>query len=118
MRGHQHLVTMRRAGRIPRDVWVDTVAQTCDPYRDWPRWSESAHVLVEPDDSVGRLDLRCLVGLTTWVTGQDQERVRAVADACVKAGAGRVMTAVVDCSGVYPETVSMTDTEGVCVWPQ
>lgn len=104
MRGHEPIVAMRRNGLMPAMVWIDTEPCALKAWAGWPSVDAShAHVWVEAGDSIKRTDLRFVVGLTVQVQGEDAQRVADVQDACVKAGAKRVLTY---CNG------AMTDTEG------
>ena len=123
MRGHEPLLAMRRIGRVPGSVALSLYAST--PWRTWaqseptefrgfPDAQSTAHVLVEPDDPIGRLDLRFLVGLTAWVDGPDLMRVQQLHAACIEAGAKRVLSTVQqpDSRGTL-RTVAMFDTAGI-----
>lgn len=124
MRGHQPLVAMRQAGAVPRSVWFSFDG---DWWRSWPaaigtawkRFPEgagSAEVLIEPGDSIPRLDLRFAVGLRCWVQGNDAQRVHQLHQALQDAGADRVLSVVMqpDAKGVE-RTVEMLDTAGILV---
>ncbi len=123
MRGHEPLLAMRRSGAVPQSVWLDL--DPSDAWRNWPQmlgvqWREhpnavgSAHVQIDADDSIARLDLRFLVGLTVWGQGTDAHRVEMLHRACAEAGAKRVLSSV-----MQPDTrgqlrcVAMLDTAGV-----
>lgn len=112
MKGHQQLIDMRLRGRLPLSLYigVDEV---------WPRWFTSdwttetchgsgvhAHVLVEPEDLIDRLDLRFVVGMTVQVSGDEDARVKAVGMRCLEEGASRVVTfvgeEVNDSEGAWP----------------
>lgn len=92
MRGHESLLALRRRGKRPPLVWVLATGRH-DELRRWLRnyHHEGAHLEIEPGEDVGRLDLRCLVGLVVDVTGTDAVRVGEVARACAAAGAERVI---------------------------
>lgn len=115
MRGHVPVIAMRQAGAVPRSVWF---AFDGDGWRWWPEsiardGGVAAEVLVEPDDSPARLDLRFAVGLLCHVQGADERRVRQLHDALVEAGAARVVSTVmaVDERGVE-RTTAVLDTLG------
>lgn len=114
MRGHQQLVEMRRAGARPDIVFVETDPAMFAATEDWHVESPSrAQVRIEPADSVHRLDLRFLVGLPVWVNGTDSARVFAVAEACERHQAGRVIASVSN----ETEVVEMADSQGDIAWP-
>lgn len=76
-RGSQHLIAMRLAGETPRNVWL-TYGDFREPGRngdrskpvvftDWAKWdisSDSPNLLIRPEDSIERIDLRCIAGLS------------------------------------------------------
>lgn len=122
MRGHEPLIAMRRAGVTPQSVWFDLDGG--DAWKTWSagmatRWKRfpdavgNAEILVEAGDSIPRLDLRFVVGLQAWVGGSDERRVRQLHEACVEAGASRVLSTVFrrDEKGM-PRTALMLDTAG------
>lgn len=92
MRGHKALVAMRLKGRKPAMVWFDADYPKLPMADDWQEdRPDHAHLQIDRHENVETLDLRCLVGLTVFVDGQDVRRVVAVRDACIKAGAERVI---------------------------
>lgn len=118
MRGHEALQAMRRRGKVPAIVFVATDRDATEHYRNWPADTpDMASILVERSEAAHRLDLRCLVGLTVCVSGCDEDRVGAVALACERAKALRVIavTSIQDGEGVAITTV--TDTSGVLTCP-
>lgn len=95
MRGHEPLIAMRKAGKLPASVWFEV--DSGEAWRNWPQylgvnWARfpgkigSADVLIEPDDSIPRLDLRFVVGMTVHVQGVDANRVGQLHYACREAG--------------------------------
>ena len=126
MKGHEDLIAMRRQGYTPSAVWLDLDPDSLEMWRVWPsfigvQWrkypgerSGFAHVLIEPKDSVPRLDLRFLTGLQAWVAGSDLVRVKQMHQACIDAGAERVLTTVhkPDARGDL-KAVAMFDTDGI-----
>lgn len=123
MRGHQDLIAMRRSGYVPHVVFVDIGP---DRLRMSDGWAErnpaSAYLCVGGDERPSRSDLRCVVGLTVSVHGEDVAAVHAMRDACIEAKAKRVIATVTKCTNATPkyerfETIEVTDTEGHMVWP-
>lgn len=124
MRGHETIVAMRRRGRRPGMVWLDT-----DGYYSGLQalarmgFPAQGHVELQPSDAPHRLDLRFLVGLLVEVSGSDERRVAAVARASVEAGARQVIAAWATTvpRGEEFETTThrMTFTnEELALWPQ
>lgn len=94
MRGHQPLVAMRMRGATPLDVmvWVGHDGLRC--WREWPvLMPQHAAIEIPPTDRLSALapQLRCVVGLTVHVGGEDLERTWAVAELCADAEAARVL---------------------------
>ncbi len=121
MRGQEPLVAMRLRGQLPASVTIDVDrALPAWLWRDWAadrEWAFQrpvhARLVVERGEAAQRLDLRCVIGLTVQVCGDDAERVQAVARACQAAQAQRVITAV-----PVGDDIHMTDTEGALTWPR
>lgn len=99
MIGHEALIAMRRAGRVPRAVWIldgeDVRA------RDWHEEvnccdrMHHACISVGASDIPEALDLRCVIGLEVHLCGDRGEaRLRRLHAALVDAGAARVITAI------------------------
>lgn len=85
MRGHDHLIALRRKRKAPQIVFVNDYP--CDT--DWHTTGD--HVtLCTADDSVGLLDLRCLVGLRVSISSPIEARAKALADRCKASGAATV----------------------------
>lgn len=81
MRGHDAIVSMRRAGKRPAFVFIN----------DWPcrtDWAQNgAHATVcTAGDDIALLDLRFLVGLQVSVCASTEERAKALFEACKAAG--------------------------------
>lgn len=120
MRGHEKLVEMRVAGSVPEWVFVDTEYDKTHQYADWHRVDNTtAVVLVEPSDR--RLDFRFVVGMKCFVQGENMNRVHEIRDACISAGAKRVIAAVMRRLGrdefVAFQTIEQTDTDGLFATP-
>ena len=109
MRGHQALIDLRRSGVCPTLAFVDLVAEPSALTSDWQRWSTQAHLEVLDSEGIRRLDLRCLRGVTVMVGGMQSERVAAMHNACVSAGAKRVLSSVWRLRRGDVETVSTMD---------
>ena len=67
MRGHAPLIDLRRRGLRPAAVWID--ATGIDSLQSWRDWHTNQplqpHIDVAPAETVQRLDLRCLRGVST-----------------------------------------------------
>ena len=100
MRGHEHLVAMRRAGKRPLAACFDLDHDNLRSWRDWFETSRFAQIEVQATDRIGQLDLRFVVGMWAFVKGFDAARVRQMHDALTVAGASVVM------SVVYRETAT------------
>ena len=123
MRGADALRQMRRDGYTPNLVIVDLAENWMQSWADWERMNPTiAQLAPTPGESPSRADLRCVIGLTVFVTGDalQAEAVRAWRDACIAANAKRVIAAVTQC--VNPDkprefrrfdTPEITDTAGV-----
>lgn len=101
MRGHEYLLTLRRRGMTPGIALIDLVpayTEVSNPRPDtgggWLRWTTVPHVEVLDVESIRRLDLRFVVGLFVCCGGTDADRVNALHDACVSAGAAEAFSAV------------------------
>lgn len=123
MRGLQALVAMRKAGKVPGVVWIDAESEDLPFADDWPEQSqEHAHLQPANGESLRRHDLRCVIGLTVYVSGPYRERVHALRDAAIEAKAKRVIASVLIPRGSGDWTAyhldETTDTEGVLTWPK
>jgi hypothetical protein len=122
MRGHEALLTMRRAGAAPSLVMLDTMPCPLASWRDWQHIDPTiAHLQLDAEDRPQRLDLRCVVALTVMVSGTDAELVQATAQACEAAGAKRVIAHAYRPTGsgdlIDAEPIFTTDTQGQLTWP-
>lgn len=118
MRGHEAIVTMRRNGVTPQGVWIFDQQRYTDSThlgRGWMVDTAQATVELLPTDSPARLDLRFCVGLVVYTQGSDLNRLEALEGALLKAGAARVLGALVRDTPRGHETVAMTDTKGIVV---
>jgi len=92
MRGHEPLIAMRLKGVRPAMVWLHDNPACAD--LDWHLWRESwaqPNVLIGPEDSPARVDLRFLVGLPVVVAFNDAARMQRMTLACEEAGASNVV---------------------------
>lgn len=108
MRGHQDLIAMRRRGLVPPVVVIDLSAVLV------PNGGLTVGLTERPSLA----DLRCVVGLTVSVHGEDAASVHALRDACIEAKAARVIATVSRCTHDVPkyerfECAEVTDTAGV-----
>lgn len=93
MRGQQHLIAMRRRRMRPGMALVDLVPAYTVASAEWPHYTAVAHLEIADDEAVCRADLRCLAGIpAVCCSGFDGQRLRALHDACIAAGAGRVFS--------------------------
>jgi len=86
MRGHEMIITMRQAGQRPAIVFLnDFQCKT-----DWYRLQEHATVCIDASDAPETLDLRFLVGMNVNVCGSNENRAKAILEACKQHGAKMV----------------------------
>lgn len=124
MRGHEHIVELRRRGVVPIGGVIvdasplDASQQATDWGREWGKAGMSmAFVDIEPSETIDRLDLRFAIGLEVQVSGDDANRVREVAQAFVKAGARRVIAGAGGMVGEeWKSTVFMVGNREVMQW--
>lgn len=120
MRGADALRQMRREGYAPNLVIIDLEENWLRSWAEWERLNPTiAKLAPKPGEVASRADLRCVVGLSVFVTGDDPAAVHAWRDACIAADAKRVIAAVTRC--VNPDapaefhrfdTDELTDTSG------
>lgn len=122
MRGHEPLIAMRLRGVCPDTAWLDVGTDNLGRWRDWPRTPTSAgdllpHIEIRPHERISGLDLRCLVGITALVSGEDEARTIRVAELCLAARAKRCFVTVHD-----PKTFDVISgffyTEEVPAWQE
>lgn len=126
MRGHEPVIAMRRRRQAPMAVRLHVGGDLPEAlWRDWPTFTGTAQVHIPDSDNLERLDLRFVVGLLVWVDAHDEARMLAVEDAVKRAGACRVLSALlgpIDGMPEHPmniETKAMRDTrEGGFTWQQ
>lgn len=115
MRGHESLIALRMHGKTPRSVAVMLL-----PAQEWvsewashPATAGDATIVLDDADvkAASRLDLRFLVGIgPVIVNGPDDERTTKVANACLDAGASRVLACYFDLSRPeHEQLVWLTD---------
>lgn len=84
MRGHEPLISMRKAGRTPKIVFINDYPD--EIARDWHNPGEKFGEIWPPDhatvstagDPISSLDLRFLVGLTVSITSLSESRAKAL----------------------------------------
>lgn len=125
MLGHEYLINMRKRGYKPRSVWVEMLPMNSfakSLIRPAIKNDIDIHLELRDIETVNRLDLRCLMGLIVYVNGPNDETTQAVADACLKAGATKVIASFFDLSRRERDwlvKMSTTTPEGVrTTWPQ
>lgn len=91
MRGHEHLIALRRRGVRPMMAAVDMDEMPWRDWADWPDWTTTPQISVGADESIRRLDLRCFVGLPVLLSGSDEARTREMLAALLAAGSPRVI---------------------------
>lgn len=98
MIGHEPLKNLRMRGIKPKAVWV--VDYPSQISRDWhapvtlsglPMDRHYPSISIEPKDRIESLDLRFLVGLEVHTSSGNENRAKALFEACKRAGAGIVV---------------------------
>lgn len=89
MRGHEHIIAMRKARTKPRivfinDGWSDGMA------KHWHESNDHATVELQPGENIENLDLRFLVGVTVSISSCDMNRAKRLFQSCIDAGASTV----------------------------
>lgn len=115
MRGRAALEAMRRDGYAPSLVIIDLDDNKLRMAKDWEHHNPTTARLAPAGEPPHRADLRCVVGLTVFVHGDEPEAVHAWRDACVNAKAKRVVAAVtvLDTYHEVFQTTEIHDTAGV-----
>ena len=73
MRGHDHIISLRKSGKTPSIVFInDYPCKT-----DWMTHGEHATVSVH-GDTISSLDLRFLVGLRVSISAESEGRAKAL----------------------------------------
>jgi hypothetical protein len=123
MIGHDPLIAMRKTGIKPAAVHL--VDEVCQLARDWhaPQTLSGQRmqqhtpcIAIEDKDAVQRLDLRFLVGLVVFVSGNTEARAKSMFEACKRAGASRVIGCHthVDRRDTTPQWIEIFEKEAVC----
>ena len=117
MRGQTQLETLRRRGKAPAVVFIET--DSVPGWKGPETWHERANAPAQLQGSrASQAELRCVVGLTVCVQGSDPQTVQAMRDACIRAKAARVIASVSQCTGPERfECLEVSDTMGVLTWP-
>lgn len=117
--GLDTLASLRRSGRRPQSVSISLhIPAHSLLARNLAEMNAISGDLcwcatVDARESIGRLDLRPLQGLLVTVDGIDEQRVDALAAACLDAGASRVIASVIRFDQHGCHTERWTDSEGV-----
>jgi hypothetical protein len=91
MRGHNDLIAMRVAGKVPASVTLyDMPFDT-----EWAKWGDLPRVCVDKDPVVD-LDLRFVVGMVVHIDSHNERRAEQLFQKCIDAGAAIVA------SSAYP----------------
>lgn len=94
MRGHAPILRMRMAGMRPAIVFLsDFMTTKSKDWHDpgarygevWP--ADHATVEIESTENIATLDLRFLAGVRVSISCQTEQRAKALAEACKRAGA-------------------------------
>lgn len=120
MRGQAQLEALRRSGKAPAVVFIET--DSAPRWRGPETWLDRAAPAQLQASKPDLAALRCVVGLTVCVQGSDRATVHAMRDACIRAKASRVIASVSECRNSAPgyerfECVEVSDTMGVMTWP-
>lgn len=94
MIGHMPLISIRKAGKAPKAVWIWVGMGGQKWAASWADFEDTlAHpqIQIEDKDRIKTLDLRFLVGLQVHIDGTD-DRVLEAHIASLKAGAKDVFT--------------------------
>lgn len=115
MRGRAALESMRRDGYAPSLVIIDLDDHKLRMAKDWEHHNPTTARLAPAGEPPHRADLRCVVGLTVFVHGDEPEAVHAWRDACIEAKARRVVAAVTVLDTYHEafQTTEIHDTAGV-----
>ena len=91
MKGHEHILTLRKQRLKPVIIFLnDYPCKT-----DWAETEDHATVCIH-GDPVETLDLRFLEGCVVSVSTDNENRAKALLDACKKAKANKVLVVEVE----------------------
>lgn len=96
MRGHEHIIALRKSGRKPE--WVFINDWPCST--DWAEFGDFATVCTHRD-AIARLDLRFVVGLKVNISADTEQRAKELFEAAKSFGAHLVAACHVQ-PGVHP----------------
>lgn len=103
MRGHEPLIAMRLGGMRPGTVQIYAGTDNSGACQDWQQTMPAhAQVEVSDDEPLSGLDLRFVVGMLVFVTGENAFRVEAIHAMCLGCGAQRVVSAAVSFDAQRP----------------
>src|SRR3954470_16192099 len=108
MRGHDSLIRMRTGGHRP--AMVEVRVEKPSAYRP------VGGLVIEPEDRISSLDLRCIVGCFVMLTGEEESRIREAFCALQDHGAQRVIGHVIQPRKLDVDLLEIMDTEGVLTW--
>lgn len=110
MKGHHALIAMRLRGRHPKAVFIEPDEDIGGISKHWQEHGTGIATLVlEPGENIGRLDLRCVMGLRVHLHTTTEQRITALVAACLEAGAAQVI-------GITDEEAIVIATEGATTW--
>ena len=119
MKGHEAVIKTRMGGKAPASVYINAdgysaVKTDPEPFEKHPT------VVIFPHERMSELDLRFLVGMLVVIDGFDHKRVDSIRDACIRAGARRVISnySTWEKWGQHKRVKleRTEDTEGVLTW--
>lgn len=88
MRGHEHLILMRRNGWLCDGIFVNDYP--CNT--DWWMFTDShPTICIDAFDAIELLDWRFCIGTTVHISGREVERTRRIMNACKEAGASKII---------------------------
>lgn len=96
MRGHEHIIAMRKTGVTPKIVFINDFP--CQTARDWHNpgekygevWPADHATVSTAGDPLSSLDMRFLVGLTVSISSESEARAKALFAKAMQFGAKTV----------------------------